>query len=130
MSPNDRKLSDTPERRGTCVVGGKAAVEAGAVTRRCVRCSAWLGVAGFIGVGCDTTKVVVGRHHKAALGRWVLSQKCCGVSLCLRNALERRVARPRAEVPRTRWQKHDTSGSLGADQCNLGASKLWKFIGV
>ena len=44
-SPNDRKLSDTPERRGTCVEGGKAAVEAGAVTRRRVRCSAWLGVA-------------------------------------------------------------------------------------
>jgi hypothetical protein len=36
-SPNDRKLSDTPERRGTCMVGGKAVVEAGAVTRRRVR---------------------------------------------------------------------------------------------
>ncbi len=44
-TPNDRKLSDTPERRGTCEVGGKAVVEAGAVTRRRVRCSAWLGVA-------------------------------------------------------------------------------------
>ncbi len=44
-TPNDPKLSDTPERRGACVVGGKAAVEAGAVTRRRVRCSAWLGVA-------------------------------------------------------------------------------------
>jgi hypothetical protein len=41
-SPNDPKLSDTPERRGTCVAGGKVAVEAGAVTRRRVRCSAWL----------------------------------------------------------------------------------------
>ena len=40
---NDPKLSDTPERRGTCAVGGRAAVEAGAVTRRRVRCSAWLG---------------------------------------------------------------------------------------
>ena len=53
-APNARKLSDTPERRGTCVVGEKAAVEAGsperhlpplvpcttasAVTRRRVRC--------------------------------------------------------------------------------------------
>ncbi len=46
-SPNDRKLSDTPERRGACMVGGKAVVEAGAVTRRRVRCSAWLG-ASFI----------------------------------------------------------------------------------
>ncbi len=44
MTPNGPKLSDTPERRGTCVVGGKVAVEAGAVTRRRVRCSAWLGV--------------------------------------------------------------------------------------
>jgi len=41
-TPNDRKLSDTPERRGTCMVGGKVVVEAGAVTRRRVRCSAWL----------------------------------------------------------------------------------------
>ncbi len=44
VTPNDSKLSDTPERRGACMVGGKAAVEAGAVTRRRVRCSAWLGV--------------------------------------------------------------------------------------
>ena len=44
-TPNDRKLSDTPERRGTCEVGGKVVAEAGAVTRRRVRCSAWLGVA-------------------------------------------------------------------------------------
>jgi hypothetical protein len=56
-TPNDPKLSDTPERRGTCVVGGKVAVEAGAVTRRRVRCSAWLGDVGsmrtlrFIGMG-------------------------------------------------------------------------------
>ncbi len=42
-TPNDRKLSDTPERRGACMVGGKAVAEAGAVTRRRVRCSAWLG---------------------------------------------------------------------------------------
>src|SRR4051812_37787723 len=50
-SPNDRKLSDTPERRGTCMEGGKAAVEAGAVTRRRVRCSAWLGDVG----GCNNS---------------------------------------------------------------------------
>ncbi|MEJ7606670.1 MAG: hypothetical protein WKF37_10470 [Bryobacteraceae bacterium] len=30
-SPNDPKLSDSGVRRGTCTVGGKAAVEAGAV---------------------------------------------------------------------------------------------------
>jgi hypothetical protein len=46
-SPNDRKLSDTPERRGTCMVGGKVAAEAGAVTHGAVRCSAWLGDVGF-----------------------------------------------------------------------------------
>jgi len=42
---NDLKLSDSGVRRGTCMVGGKAAVEAGAVTHGAVRCSAWLGVA-------------------------------------------------------------------------------------
>ncbi len=43
-TPNDNKLSDSGVRRGTCMVGGKAAVEAGAVTHGAVRCSAWLGV--------------------------------------------------------------------------------------
>jgi len=43
-SPNDPKLSDRGGRRGTCMVGGKAAAEAGAVTPGAVRCSAWLGV--------------------------------------------------------------------------------------
>ena len=43
-TPNDPKLSDCGVRRGTCMVGGKAAVEAGAVTHGAVRCSAWLGV--------------------------------------------------------------------------------------
>jgi len=42
---NDLKLSDSGVRRGTCMVGGKAAAEAGAVTHGAVRCSAWLGVA-------------------------------------------------------------------------------------
>ena len=41
--PNDRKLSDRGVRRGTCMVGGKAAAEAGAVTHGAVRCSVWLG---------------------------------------------------------------------------------------
>ena len=43
-TPNDPKLSDCGVRRGTCMVGGKAAAEAGAVTHGAVRCSAWLGV--------------------------------------------------------------------------------------
>ena len=42
-TPNDPKLSDRGVRRGTCMVGGKAATEAGAVTHGAVRCSAWLG---------------------------------------------------------------------------------------
>jgi len=42
-SPNDPKLSDSGVRRGTCMVGGKAVAEAGAVTHGAVRCSAWLG---------------------------------------------------------------------------------------
>ena len=36
-APNDLKLSDSGGRRGTCTVGGKAAVEAGAVTHGAVR---------------------------------------------------------------------------------------------
>ena len=47
-TPNDPKLSDSGVRRGTCAVGGKAAVEAGAVTHGAVRCSAWLGVAAWV----------------------------------------------------------------------------------
>ena len=42
-SPNDPKLSDCGGRRGSCMVGGKAAVEAATVTPGAVRCSAWLG---------------------------------------------------------------------------------------
>ncbi len=42
-SASDLKLSDRGVRRGTCMVGGKAAAEAGAVTHGAVRCSAWLG---------------------------------------------------------------------------------------
>ena len=43
FSAYDPKLSDRGARRGTCTVGGKVAVEAGAVTHGAVRCSAWLG---------------------------------------------------------------------------------------
>ncbi len=45
-APNDPKLSDRGVRRGTCMVGGKGAAEAGAVTHGAVRCSAWLGDVG------------------------------------------------------------------------------------
>src|SRR5438477_7000481 len=45
VTPNDPKLSDRGVRRGTCMAGGKAAAEAGAVTHGAVRCSAWLAVA-------------------------------------------------------------------------------------
>jgi hypothetical protein len=39
--PNDPKLSDAPRRRDACMAGGKVAVEAGGVTARRVRYSAW-----------------------------------------------------------------------------------------
>src|SRR5438105_152197 len=45
FTSNDPKLSDRGVRRGTCMAGGKAAAEAGAVTHGAVRCSAWLAVA-------------------------------------------------------------------------------------
>ena len=47
-TPNDLKLSDSGVRRGTCMVGGKVAAKAGAVTHGAVRCSEWLGVAGWV----------------------------------------------------------------------------------
>jgi hypothetical protein len=47
-TPNDPKLSDRGVRRGTCMAGGKAGAEAGAVTHGAVRCSAWLGDVGFV----------------------------------------------------------------------------------
>ena len=56
MTPNDPKLSDRGVRRGTCMVGGKAAVEAGAVTHGAVRCSAWLAV---IVVGYSVAAILV-----------------------------------------------------------------------
>ena len=48
-APNDPKLSDGGGWRAGCMVGGKAAAEAASVTAGAVRCSAWLGVSGFIG---------------------------------------------------------------------------------
>ena len=41
--PNDPKLRDSGVRRGSCMVGGKAAAEAATVTHGAVLCSAWLG---------------------------------------------------------------------------------------
>ena len=49
VTPNDPKLSDSGVRRGTCMAGGKAVAEAGAVTHGAVRWSAWLGVAIWVG---------------------------------------------------------------------------------
>ena len=40
-TPNAPKLSDRGVRRGTGMVGGKAAVAAGAVTHGAVRCRGW-----------------------------------------------------------------------------------------
>ncbi len=48
MTPTDPKLSDRGVRRGTCMVGSKAAAEADALTHGAVRYSAWSG-AWFIG---------------------------------------------------------------------------------
>jgi hypothetical protein len=90
--PNDPKLSDMPERRGTCTAGGppartrlsqppearpagrggnmatKAVAEAGAVTRRRVRCSAWLGDPGFV-IGCG---MLTAFRRPCELLRWGL----------------------------------------------------------
>ena len=60
---NDPKLSDRGARRGTCMVGGKAAAEAGAVTCGAVRCSAWLG---DVGCACE---VIVWKLNQG-WGRW------------------------------------------------------------
>ena len=57
VTPNDPKLSDRGVRRGTCMVGGKAAAEAGAVMHGAVRCSAWLGVA--VGLGKTEMKLIL-----------------------------------------------------------------------
>ena len=59
--PNDPKLSDGGGWRGPCMAGGKVAAEARAVTAVAVRCSAWLGVSGLIGVDSCDTEDVLGR---------------------------------------------------------------------
>jgi hypothetical protein len=48
-TPNDSKLSDRGGWRGPCMAGATRRPESGAVTAGAVRCSAWLGVGGFIG---------------------------------------------------------------------------------
>ncbi len=65
---NDLKLSDGGVQRGTCMVGGKAAVEAGAVTHGAVRCSAWLGVAV---IGSEALNHSHGGEHET-VGKWHL----------------------------------------------------------
>ena len=46
-TPNDPKLSEPRGWRDRCVVGARRRPEAAGVTAARVRCSAWLGVAGF-----------------------------------------------------------------------------------
>src|SRR5206468_4123540 len=76
-NPNDPKLSDREVRRGTCMAGGKAAAEAGAVTHGAVRCSAWLGVAGFGLGGQWKMKVVINAPND-----WAYKPRR-GAQLCL-----------------------------------------------
>ena len=72
-TPNDPKLSDRGVRRGTCMAGGKAAAEAGAVTHGAVRCSAWLGVAAvglkLESLGDDVINVVVSLNEEVRVYR-------------------------------------------------------------
>ena len=67
-SPNDPKLSDRGVRRGTCMVGGKAAAEAGAVTHGAVRCSAWLGDFGCVMGEVKIPAVTGETKHRSAEG--------------------------------------------------------------
>src|SRR5712671_3939721 len=76
-SPNDPKLSDLGVRRGTCMVGGKAAAEAGAVTHGAVRCSAWLDVAG-VAADAITLFQFVERGLKVTEQQW----PCAGAVPC------------------------------------------------
>ena len=52
QTPNDPKLSDCGGRRSLCGKAAGAGLRAGAqaVTPGAVRCSAWLGVSGRIGI--------------------------------------------------------------------------------
>ena len=63
MTPNDPKLSDRGVRRGTCMAGGTAAADAGAVTHGAVRCSAWLG-----DVGCSDSVIIVFVNSPSLVG--------------------------------------------------------------
>ena len=75
VSPNDPKLSDRGVRRGTCMVGGKVAVEAGAVTCGAVRCSAWLGALVVIGVGVEDVGCLVAAESRGLQDvRWSVDQ--------------------------------------------------------
>ena len=56
QSPNDPKLSDSPGWRDRCAVGERWRQEAAGVTAGRVRCSAWLGVSGRIGVAVKIEK--------------------------------------------------------------------------
>jgi hypothetical protein len=57
MTANDPKLSDGRGGHDACMVGGKAAAEAGGMTNPPVRCSAWLAAGWFTvysgTVGCS-----------------------------------------------------------------------------
>ena len=57
-TPNDLKLSEPRGWRDRCVVGARRRPEAAGVTAARVRCSAWLGVSGFIGK-CASTKIAL-----------------------------------------------------------------------
>ena len=85
MRPNDPKLSDRGVRRGTCMVGGKAAAEAGAVTHGAVRCSAWLGVSSVViadGFDCFSEGGAIGGlGEKAIDGKRAIGSEIMGAEL-------------------------------------------------
>ena len=56
-TPNDPKLSDSRSWRAGCMAGERWRQEAASVTAERVRCSAWLGVSGRIGIGSLTKAV-------------------------------------------------------------------------
>ena len=82
------------------MVGGKVAVEAGAVTHGAVRCSAWLGVSGFIGEVWPYSKhslhtIVEGRPQRSRNLRRGVGEV---VDSCAKLTDEFRAARPRNMV--------------------------------
>ena len=70
QSPNDPKLSDGGGWRGPCMVGGKAAAEARAVTAVAVRCSAWLGAFAWLLIGAPTCLLPYLRQSSATAYCW------------------------------------------------------------